>query len=108
MLRGGDGDADDVIVLGKVDAAYAGSGTSHGTDVALVEADSHAQVRGEEDNLAAVGDAGGDQFIVLVDADGDDATSHDVAEVLERGLLYRSIASGEEDELAHFFQVANR
>ncbi len=30
----------------------------------------------------AVGDAGGDELVVLVDADGDDAAGHDVGEVL--------------------------
>jgi len=29
----------------------------------------------------------GDELVVLVDADGDDAAAHDVGEVLERGLL---------------------
>jgi len=32
-------------------------------------------VRGEEDDLVAVGDANTDQFIVFVDADGDDAAA---------------------------------
>ena len=55
----------------------------------------------------AVGDAGLDQFIVLVDADGDDAAGHDIGEVFERGLLDGAVAGGEEDELAFFFKVAD-
>ena len=63
---------------------------------------------GEEDDLLAVGDAGGDQLVVLVDADGDDAARHDVGEVLERGLLDGAVAGGEEDVLGFFFEVADR
>ena len=55
----------------------------------------------------AVGDARGDQFVVLVDADGDDAARHDVGEVLERGLLDGALLRGEEDELAFFFKIAH-
>ena len=73
----------------------------------LVEADGHAVVGGEEDDLLAVGDAGGDELVVLVDADGDDAAGHDVGEVLERGLLDGAVAGGEEDVLAVFFEVAD-
>ena len=55
----------------------------------------------------AVGDARGDQFVVLLDADGDNAARHDVGEVLERRLLHRSLSRGEEDELAFFFEIAH-
>ena len=79
VLLGSDGDADDVIVFGEVDAAHAVGRAAHGADVVFVEADGHAEMRGEEDDLRAVGDAGGDQFVVLVDADGDNAAGHDVA-----------------------------
>ena len=53
---------------------------------------------GEEDDLLAVGDLGGDELVVLVDVDGDDAAGHDVREVFERGLLDGAVAGGEEDE----------
>ncbi len=62
---------------------------------------------GEEDDLLAVGDAGGDELVVLVDADGDDAAGLDVGEVLERGLLDGAVAGGEEDVLALFGEVAD-
>ncbi len=55
----------------------------------------------------AVGDAGGDQLVVFIDADGDDAARHDVGEVLERRLFDGALAGGEEDELAFFFEVAD-
>ncbi len=62
---------------------------------------------GDEDDLLAVGDAGDDELVVLLDIDGDDAAGHDVGEVLERGLLHRSVARGKEDVLALFFEVAD-
>ena len=48
-----------------------------------------------------------DQFVVLVDADRNDAAGHDVGEVLERRLLDCALLRGEEDELAFFFKIAN-
>jgi len=57
--------------------------------------------------LLPVGDAGGDELVVLVDVDGDDSAGHDVGEVFERGLFDGSVAGGEEDVLAFFFEVAD-
>ena len=102
-----DGGADDVVALLERDAAVAGGGTTHGAEVLLVEADGHAVVGGEEDDLLAVGDAGGDELVVLLDVDGDDAARHDVGEVLEGGLLDGAVAGGEEDVLAVFVEVAD-
>ena len=45
--------------------------------------DGHAVVGGEEDDFSAVGDFGGDEFVVFIDADGDDAAGHDVGEIFE-------------------------
>ncbi len=64
-------------------------------------------MRGQENNLAAVGNARFYQLIVFIDADGDNAARHDVGEVLERRLLYRSLLRGKEDELAFFFKIAH-
>ena len=50
---------------------------------------------------------GGDELVVLVDADGDDAAGHDVGEVLEGGLLDGAVAGGEEDVLVVFVEVAD-
>ena len=82
-------------------------GTAHGAHVRLVKADSHAEVGGEEDQLRAVSDAGDDELIVLVNADGDDAAGHDVGEVPERGFLDRSLLRGEEDEFAFLLEIAD-
>ena len=107
FVGGRDGGADDVVALLEGDAAVAEGGAAHGAEVLLVEADGHAVVGGEEDDLLAVGDAGGDELVVLVDVDGDDAAGHDVGEVLERGLLDGAVAGGEEDVLAVFVEVAD-
>jgi hypothetical protein len=55
----------------------------------------------------AVGERGRDQFVALLDVDGDDAALHHVREVFQLGLLHRAVAGGEEDVLAFFFQVAH-
>jgi len=44
-------------------------------------------MRSQKNNLASVGDARRHQFIVLVDANGDNTAGHHVAEILERRLL---------------------
>ena len=92
-----DGHAHDVVVLVQVHAANAISRTSHGADIFFVKADGQALMRGEEDDLLAVGERSADQFVVFVDADGDDAARHDVGEIFERRLLDRAVARGEED-----------
>ena len=83
------------------------AGRPMGRKSVLIEPDSLAVVGGEEDDLLAVGDAGDDKLVVLLDVDGDDAAGHDVGEVLERGLLDRAVARGKEDVLALFFEVAD-
>ena len=60
-------------------------------------------MRGQEDDLLAVGEAGSNQFVALLDVDGDNAARHHVREVLEFGLLHGAIAGCEEDVFAFFF-----
>ena len=64
-------------------------------------------MRGQEHNLLAVGEIGRDQFVSLLDADGVDAVRAHVGEILELGLFHQAVAGGEEDVLAHFFEMAN-
>ena len=78
MLLGCNRDANHVIVLGQVYTAHAVGGAAHGADIAFVEADGHAKMRGQEDNLRAAGDARCHKFVFTVDADGDNAAGHDV------------------------------
>jgi hypothetical protein len=56
--------------------------------VALVEADGHAFVRGQEDDLIAVGDAGGHQLVSFFDGDGVDTVRAYVHEFAQRRFLY--------------------
>ena len=107
FVGGGDSRADEVVSLAQVDAAVAGGGAAHGAEVLLVEADGHAVVGGEEDDLLAIGDAGDDELVVLLDVDGDDAARHDVGEVAQGGLLDGAVARGEEDELGVLLEVAD-
>jgi hypothetical protein len=63
-------------------------------------------MRGQEDDLIAVGAASANQLVIVVDADGNNAARHHIAKVLERSLLDRALAGGEKDELAILFQIA--
>src|SRR5215475_1393602 len=100
--------ADDVILFVKIHTANAIGWTSHGTYIFFYEADCHALVRGQKNNLVTVGEAGRDQFVVLLDANGDNSAGHHVTEVLERCLLDRAVARDEEDVPVLFFKIANR
>src|SRR5581483_1388466 len=102
------GYADHVVIFGEVDAAHAVRGAAHRAHIALVEANCHTEMRRQEDQLRAVGDARGHKLIVLVDADGDNAAGHHVRKILERRLLYRPLLRGEEDVLALLFEIAHR
>ena len=115
-LGRGDGGADDVVgslrrvmpllppalrPMGRRPPDFSGSYFSS-------EADGHCRLAGgEKDDVIAGGDADGDEFVVLVNVDGDDAAGHDVGEVDERGLLDDTVAGGEEDVLALFLEVAD-
>ena len=107
-LHGSGGEADEIIVLAQIDAAHTVRRAPHGANIVFVEANRHPLMRSQEDDLFAVGNAGADQLIIFIDADGDDAARHYVGKILQRSLLDRSFAGGEEDELAFFFQVAHR
>src|SRR6266567_286000 len=96
-----------VVVRVEVDAPDTVGGAAHGADVAFVEADGHAFVRSEEDDLIAVGDAGGDQLVAIFNGDGVDAVGAHVHELAQRRLLYQTLAGGEEDVLIFFFEIAH-
>ena len=71
--------ADDVIALLEIHAAHASRPwRPHRANVIFVEADRLPIMRSEEDDLVAVGQRGCDQFVALLDADGDNPalTSH--------------------------------
>src|SRR4029077_11886891 len=100
--------ADQIVALFHADAPDTVCLAAHGADVFLVEADGLAFVRGEEDDLLSVREAGRNQFVALLDADGVDAVRAHVAEILELGLLHQAVAGGEENVPAGLFEVANR
>ena len=97
----------DVVFLREVHAAHSGGVAAHGADVGLFEADGLAVVRSQENDLHAVGQASGYQFVALFDVDGDDASVADVREIFQVGLFDRAIARGEENVFAFFFKIAD-
>src|SRR5207244_12446996 len=63
----------DVVFVFQVHAADAGGVATHGTNCVFFEADGLAFVGGQEDDLLAVGEGSGHQFVALLDIDSDDA-----------------------------------
>ena len=57
--------------------------------------------------MLAIRQVCGNQVVLAVDSDRNDAPSHDVGEVLERSLFHGAIARSEEDVFALFFKIAN-
>src|ERR1019366_4627613 len=104
---GGDRHANDVVAFAQVHASNAMGLAAHGPYVLFVEANRLAVVRRQENDLAAVGTTGGDQFVLLLDGDSVDANRPHLAEVLQRRLLHRPAASGEENVLALFLEIAH-
>src|ERR1019366_5754951 len=104
---GGDRHANDVVAFAQVHASNAMGLATHWPYVLFIEANRLAIVRRQENDLAAVGTTGGDQFVLLLDGDGVDANRPHVAEVLQRRLLHRPAARGEGNVLALFFEVAH-
>src|SRR5271157_1303602 len=96
-----------VVAFFQIYAVYAVGGAAHGADVIFVEADGCAFVGGDEDDLVAVGDAGGYEFVSLFDVDGVDAVGADVHELAEFGFFYQAVAGGEEDVFVFFFEIAH-
>src|ERR1700728_4133582 len=96
-----------VVVRVEVDTPDAVGGATHGTDVAFVEAHGHAFVRRQKDDLIAVGDAGGDQFVAFFNGDGVDAVGAHVHELTQRRFLDQAFARGEEDVFIFLLEIAH-
>src|SRR5258706_14848127 len=84
---GGYGHADYRVALLEVDSIHAVGGAAHGADVIFAEADGYAFVRGDEHDLAAVGEAGGDDFVSSFHVDTVDALAAAVQELAQPGVL---------------------
>src|ERR1700756_5338 len=61
----------DVVFVFQVHAADAGGVATHGANCVFFEADGLAFVGSQEDDLLAVGEGGGHQFVALFDIDSD-------------------------------------
>ncbi len=96
-----------VVAFFQVDAIDAVGGAAHGADVIFVEADGHAFVSGDENDLVAVGDAGGHEFVSLFDVDGVDAVRADVHELAQLGFFDQAVTRGEENIFIFFFEIAH-
>src|SRR5258708_1217350 len=103
----GHGHSYNVVALFQVDPKDTIGFAAHGANVVFVEAAGHAFVRSDEDDLVAVGDAGGDEFVSFFDIDGVDAVGADVHELAELRFFYQAVAGGEEDVFIFFFEVAH-
>src|SRR5688572_12863771 len=97
-----------LIVLGQLDAAHATRGTAHGADVRLLEADSHALLRAEQDLVVPVGDFDRDERIAVFQADGDDAVRADVRVGAEGRLLHDAALGGEHQEALVLAEILYR
>ena len=75
--------------------------------MAFVEADGHAFMRGEEDDLVAVGDAASYEFVAVFDSDGVDSVRAHVHEFTQLRFLHETIAGSKEDVLVLFFELPN-
>ena len=83
----------DVVALAQLHAADAVGRPAHRPRVGLGEADRHAVARADHEILAAVGFRHGDQPVVVVDLNRDDAGGARIRERAEIGLLDRALAA---------------
>ena len=98
--------ADDVIALREIHAVHAAGGAAHRANFRFAEEDGLAVAAGEENHLLAVGEFRADQFVIGVEADGDDARWARIRKFGELGLFHRAIFRGEENVAARFFEIA--
>src|SRR5581483_1883544 len=64
-------------------------------------------MRSEEDDLTAISEGDANQFVTLLNSDGNDAARHYIREVFQFGLLHRPVSRGEEDVTSRLFQVTD-
>ena len=97
--------ADDVIVLVEVHAVHAAGVAAHGAHFGFAEEDGLAFVAGEENHLLAVGELRADEFVLVVQIDGDDAGRARVGKFRQRGFFHGADLGGHENEAAFFFEI---
>ena len=81
LVLGRDRHADDVVAVIEVHTAHTISRAAHGADIFFAEADSHAFVRCQEDDLLPISQGSGNQLIAFINADGDNAARHYIREI---------------------------
>jgi len=91
--------ADDVIALIEVDAADAAGRAAHVAHVVFPEADRHAQPRGQENILIAVGQLHIHQFVIVIDGNGDNAAGARIGISRQIGFFDDAFARDHHDEL---------
>src|SRR5258708_9788106 len=97
----------DVVALFEVDAVDTVGGPAHGANVIFIEANGHAFMRSDENDLVAVGDAGGDKFVSLFDTDGINAVGTDVHKFAQLRFLDQAVAGGKENVFILFLEIAH-
>ena len=84
--------ADDIVALFKPDADDAVGLTAHLADfLRMRESDALPIVRSDKNRFIAGNQLGGDQFVFVRHAHGDDPAAGWIAEIVQRGLLHLAI-----------------
>src|ERR1017187_3631189 len=91
--------ADQVIVRVETHTAHAARLAAHGAHVFLAEAYGLAPVGSQEHVVVAVRDLGADEFVAVVQRDGDDAARHGVVELGELAFLDDAVFGDHHDVL---------
>src|SRR6185503_17370759 len=81
----------DIIVRAQIYAANSTGRSAHRPDVLLVETDCQSIMGGYEDPFGSIGRHYVEQFVALVNVDGDNPVGPDVLEFSPRGLLDYSL-----------------
>ena len=97
--------ADDVILLVQIHAIHAAGVAAHRTHFGFAEEDGLAFVAGQENHLLAVGEFRADEFVLVLEVDGDDAGGTRIGKFGQRGLFHGAEFGGQEHEAAFFFQI---
>jgi hypothetical protein len=88
--------ADHLVAGTQLHATHTAGVAAHRAHLVLVEPDGHADLRDHEDVVGAAGLDHPHQFVVAAQVDRDQAVTTPRVVLVERGLLHRAAARGEE------------